>query len=107
MGVPLLATLEAFFDNNRNASVTSRVLRANRQTLLRRLERVASLTGVDLASAGDLFSVELAVRSRPQPIGEVRGRGWNSPEIRIANRTDSPRGLRPDRPAGTPAVALD
>jgi purine catabolism regulator len=65
MAVPLLTTLEVFFDSNRNASVASRSLRVNRQTLLRRLERVATLTGIDLSSADDLFSLEVAVRSRP------------------------------------------
>lgn len=64
MAVPLLTTLEVFFDSNRNASVASRALRVNRQTLLRRLERVAALTGIDLGSADDLFSLEVAVRSR-------------------------------------------
>jgi purine catabolism regulator len=61
-GLPLLATLAMYFAQRGNVSATARELRINRQSLLYRLERFQTLSGVDLGSPMDRFALELAVR---------------------------------------------
>jgi purine catabolism regulator len=71
-GLPLLATLTAYFDERGNVSATARRLGINRQSLLYRLEKIELLTGVDLSSAMDRFALELALRSREVDLDNLR-----------------------------------
>jgi hypothetical protein len=64
-GLPILDTLAAYFAERGNAAATARALGLNRQSLLYRLERFESLSGVDLGSPIDRFALELAVRCWP------------------------------------------
>lgn len=57
----LLATLECFLGARSSIAATARALFIHPNTLRQRLDRVAELTGLDLATE-DLLSLELAVK---------------------------------------------
>jgi DNA-binding PucR family transcriptional regulator len=68
-GSQLVATLERFLADRRSITETARALTVHPNTLRQRLERIETLTGLELASA-DLLALELAVklaRLRPEP----------------------------------------
>jgi DNA-binding PucR family transcriptional regulator len=60
--VPLLPTVQAFFDNDCNVSETARKLSISRQSLLNRLSNVESLLNVDLRSSENRFAICLSLR---------------------------------------------
>ncbi|HEV7561971.1 MAG TPA: GAF domain-containing protein [Solirubrobacterales bacterium] len=60
-GSELVQTLETYLEARRGITETARSLTVHPNTLRQRLERIESLTGLDLASA-DLLSLELALR---------------------------------------------
>lgn len=57
----LVATLEQFLADRRNLTATARSLNVHPNTLRQRLERIETLTGLDLAEA-DLLALELAIK---------------------------------------------
>jgi DNA-binding PucR family transcriptional regulator len=57
----LLTTLELFLTSGRSSTTTSRALTVHVNTLRQRLERIESLTGLDLA-AQDLLALQLAIK---------------------------------------------
>lgn len=57
----LVATLEQFLADRRNLTATARSLSVHANTLRQRLERIETLTGLDLAQA-DLLALELAIK---------------------------------------------
>jgi len=70
-GSALVATLERYLASGRNVGVTARELIVHPNTLRQRLERIESLTELDLADE-DLLSLELALklaRLRAAPAG--------------------------------------
>ena len=58
----LLGTLMEFIRNNGNSSQTARSLHLNRQSLLYRLKKIESMTGMSLSQRRDLFLLELFTR---------------------------------------------
>lgn len=58
----LFGTLTEFIKNNYNTSLTARCLHLNRQSLLYRIEKIESLTGMSLNSHKDLFLLEVFTR---------------------------------------------
>lgn len=60
--MPLLATLEAFFQHDCNASEASRSLSISRQAFLYRIARAETLMRVDLQNAEHRFAISLALR---------------------------------------------
>jgi sugar diacid utilization regulator len=62
--MPLLATLEAFFHHDCNASEASRSLSISRQAFLYRIARAETLMRVDLQNAEHRFAISLALRLR-------------------------------------------
>lgn len=60
-GSQLVATLEQFLADRRSVTETARVLTVHPNTLRQRLERIETLTDLDLATA-DLLALELAVK---------------------------------------------
>jgi DNA-binding PucR family transcriptional regulator len=62
--MPLLATLEAFFHHDCNASEASRSLSISRQAFLYRMARAETLMRVDLQNAEHRFAISLALRLR-------------------------------------------
>ncbi|MDX6626441.1 MAG: hypothetical protein QOE56_1430 [Solirubrobacterales bacterium] len=60
-GSQLVQTLETYLEARRGITETARSLTVHPNTLRQRLERIESLTGLDLANA-DLLSLELALR---------------------------------------------
>jgi len=58
----LVHTLEVFFEQNANASQTSRVLFVHRNTLNYRLQRIAEITGLDLNDAEARLAFQLALK---------------------------------------------
>jgi purine catabolism regulator len=64
-GLPILDTLAQFFAQHGNVAATARALGLNRQSLLYRLERFETLSGVDLDSPSERFALELALRCWP------------------------------------------
>jgi purine catabolism regulator len=56
-----LRTLSAFFEHNANLSHTSEALFIHRNTLLYRMERIASITGLDLEQPETRLAVQLAL----------------------------------------------
>jgi GAF domain-containing protein len=60
-GSQLVATLEQYLADRRRVTETARALTVHPNTLRQRLERIETLTGLDLASA-DLLALELAVK---------------------------------------------
>jgi GAF domain-containing protein len=68
-GSQLVATLEQYLADRRRVTETARALTVHPNTLRQRLERIETLTGLDLASA-DLLALELAVKlARLRPSG--------------------------------------
>jgi DNA-binding PucR family transcriptional regulator len=57
----LVATLEQYLADRRSVTETARALTVHPNTLRQRLERIETLTGLDLTSA-DLLALELAVK---------------------------------------------
>lgn len=64
LGAPheLLDTVEAFLDNAGDKQRTAQVLGVHRSTLYHRLERIESISGLDLADGGDRLMAHLAVK---------------------------------------------
>jgi DNA-binding PucR family transcriptional regulator len=62
--MPLLRTLEVFFDQDCNASETARQLSISRQSLLYRLQKIETVLGVDLHNAEHRFAMLLSLRLR-------------------------------------------
>jgi sugar diacid utilization regulator len=60
--MPLLATLETFFENDCNSSETARKLAISRQSLLYRLEKIETTLNVDLHNAEHRFAMALSLR---------------------------------------------
>jgi GAF domain-containing protein len=60
-GSQLVATLEQYLADRRSVTETARTLIVHPNTLRQRLERIETLTGLDLATA-DLLALELAVK---------------------------------------------
>lgn len=58
----LVPTLEAFFEQNANASQTARALYVHRNTLNYRLQRIAEITGLDLDDADARLALQLALK---------------------------------------------
>ena len=70
-GSQLLLTLEQYLADRRSVTETARALTVHPNTLRQRLDRIETLTDLDLASA-DLLALELAVkfaRLQPPPHG--------------------------------------
>jgi len=68
-GSQLVATLERYLADRRSVTETARALTVHPNTLRQRLERIETLTGLELASA-DLLALELAVKlARLRPEG--------------------------------------
>jgi GAF domain-containing protein len=66
-GSQLVATLERYLADRRSVTETARALTVHPNTLRQRLERIETLTGLELAGA-DLLALELAVKlARLQP----------------------------------------
>jgi carbohydrate diacid regulator len=68
----LLATLEAFFDENCCPSKSARRLSIHRNTLSYRLDKITSLTGLDPRRFDDAIQIRLALMLRtfgPEPAG--------------------------------------
>jgi PucR family transcriptional regulator, purine catabolism regulatory protein len=61
-GTELVHTLEVFFDENANASQTSRALYVHRNTLNYRLQRIVEITGLDLNDAEARLAFQLALK---------------------------------------------
>jgi purine catabolism regulator len=61
-GEELIATLEAYFRNNGNLSKTSKELFVHRNTLSYRMDRIAEITGLDLANPETALAVQIALR---------------------------------------------
>ncbi|WP_339197629.1 PucR family transcriptional regulator ligand-binding domain-containing protein [Solibacillus sp. FSL R5-0449] len=62
-GMELLHTFISYNENSRNVSQTARALNLHRQSLLYRLKKIESLTGLLLNESEDLFLLELSVRT--------------------------------------------
>lgn len=60
-GSQLVATLERYLADRRSITETARALTVHPNTLRQRLERIETLTGIELATA-DLLALELAVK---------------------------------------------
>ena len=58
----LVHTLQVFFDQNANASQTSRALYVHRNTLNYRLQRIVEITGLDLNDAEARLAFQLAIK---------------------------------------------
>ncbi len=57
----LLVTLHKYFENGRNISKTAEKMYLHRQSLIYRLKKIESLTGMSLDKPRDLFTLELSV----------------------------------------------
>lgn len=62
--LPLIQTLEVYFDEGCNTSAAARRLYLNRHSLLYRLDKIQELTGYDLNRRNDRFVLELSLRLR-------------------------------------------
>lgn len=60
--INLIHTFQVYSRHNCNVSKTARALNLHRQSLLYRLRKIESLTGLKLDNADDLFLMELAIR---------------------------------------------
>lgn len=58
----LVGTFQAYNRHKANVSKTARALRLHRQSLLYRLRKIESLTGLSLVEADDLFLLDLCIR---------------------------------------------
>lgn len=70
----LLTTLEAFFALDCSPSITARELSIHRNTLSYRLDKIASLTGLDPRHFDDAVQIRLALLLRSLPVGPARNR---------------------------------
>jgi purine catabolism regulator len=61
----LVRTLEAFFAHHGNVSQAAESLYLHRNSLIYRLERISEITRMDLDSADDRFSLQLALKLQP------------------------------------------
>ncbi|MYJ79432.1 MAG: hypothetical protein F4047_15085 [Caldilineaceae bacterium SB0670_bin_27] len=61
----LVETLEAFFACHGNLSQTAALLHIHRNTLTYRLQRISSITQIDLNDADARFSLQLGLKLRP------------------------------------------
>jgi len=61
-GGDLIATLEAYFDQNGNLSQAAESLFVHRNTLIYRMERIAEISGLDLDNTETRLAVQLALR---------------------------------------------
>lgn len=59
----LIGTFSAYNHYQGNVSQTARALNLHRQSLLYRLRKIESLTGLSLVDPDDLFLLELCVRT--------------------------------------------
>ena len=57
----LIHTLEAFFQHNGNLSQTAEALFVHRNTLIYRLERIASITNLSLDKPENRLAIQLAL----------------------------------------------
>lgn len=71
--MPLLVTLEAFFESDCNASQTARQLGISRQSLLYRIARIEEILNVDLHDARHRFAILFALRLSRVSAGEFGG----------------------------------
>jgi purine catabolism regulator len=58
----LIHTLETYFSHNGNLSQTAEALFIHRNTLIYRMERIASITGMDLDNPENRLAIQLALR---------------------------------------------
>jgi purine catabolism regulator len=58
----LIHTLETYFSHNGNLSQTAEALFIHRNTLIYRMERIASITGLDLDNPENRLAIQLALR---------------------------------------------
>ncbi|MEA2178448.1 MAG: hypothetical protein QOG77_1745 [Solirubrobacteraceae bacterium] len=72
-GTQLLVTLERHLTNGRSLTTTARELTVHVNTLRQRLDRIASLTGLDLATE-DLLALQLAIKLARLRAGPTAGR---------------------------------
>jgi purine catabolism regulator len=68
----LLHTLEAYFEHNGNLSQTAEALFIHRNTLMYRMDRIASITGLDLEDARNRLALQLALHIH-RMVGSKRG----------------------------------
>jgi purine catabolism regulator len=61
-GTDLVHTLQVFFEQNANASQTSRALFVHRNTLNYRLQRIMEISGLDLNDAEARLALQLAIK---------------------------------------------
>ena len=57
----LIRTLEVYFEHNTNLSQAAEALFIHRNTLIYRMERIASLTGLDLDDPETRLAMQLAL----------------------------------------------
>lgn len=62
-GMDLIGTFIAYQRNQNKVSQTARVLHLHRQSLLYRLRKIESLTGLSLANPDDVFLLDLSIRT--------------------------------------------
>jgi sugar diacid utilization regulator len=60
--IPLVPTLEMFFDTDCNASETARKLSISRQSLLYRLKKIENILNIDLHDSDSRFAIVLSLR---------------------------------------------
>jgi purine catabolism regulator len=60
-GRELIRTLEAYFEHNGNLSQTAEALFVHRNTLIYRMERLATITGLNLDNPETRLAVQLAL----------------------------------------------
>jgi hypothetical protein len=65
-------TVEAFFEQNLNVSETARVLHVHRNTLLYRLDKVKSLTGLDPKNFEEAFLIKVVLLLIQQTVQSAR-----------------------------------
>jgi sugar diacid utilization regulator/putative methionine-R-sulfoxide reductase with GAF domain len=72
-GTDLVATLDAYFDNDGNAARTARSLRLHAKSLTYRIQRIGEVGGLDLTDRQTRLDAELALRILG-PAREIRAR---------------------------------
>jgi purine catabolism regulator len=83
-GRELIHTLEVYFTHHGNLSQAAEALFIHRNTLLYRMERIASITGLDLDDPETRLAVQLALH-----IERMRGSG----KVNSSNPTNAPNNL--------------
>jgi purine catabolism regulator len=61
-GMDLIGTFTAYNEHKSNVSQTARTLNLHRQSLLYRLRKIESLTGLSLINSDDLFLLDLSIK---------------------------------------------